>query len=236
MTLWIKRHQICSFFILAFAISWAIWIPVILFVSKDGEFHPLLYIGGYGPFLSAGLVAWIAEGGHGLRQWLKRTFRWRIHIVWYIAGWFLLPIIGLGLFRFSLYLLLGGRPDFSEALPWWNYLIAVPIGALFMGGNEEPGWRGYALPKLLEHLNPITASLILGVPWVIWHLPMYLLSGGGISTDRMVSDLCGWSVNYHDMALLQIEQERDSRDAVSPRHKSYLELFPNANRRPSRFD
>jgi len=68
MTMWIKRHQIYSFFILAFAISWAIWIPVILFVSKDGEFHPLLYIGGYGPFLSAVLVTWIAEGGHGLRQ------------------------------------------------------------------------------------------------------------------------------------------------------------------------
>ena len=84
MTMWIKRHQIYSFFILAFAISWAIWIPVILFVSKDGEFHPLLYIGGYGPFLSAVLVTWIAEGGHGLRQWLKRTFRWRIHILWFL--------------------------------------------------------------------------------------------------------------------------------------------------------
>jgi membrane protease YdiL (CAAX protease family) len=179
MTVWIKRHQIYSFFILAFAISWAIWIPVILFVSKDGEFHPLLYIGGYGPFLSAALVTWIAEGGHGLRQWLKRTFRWRIHILWYIACWFLLPIIGLGLFRFCLYLLLGGQPDFSEALPWWNYLIAVPIGALFMGGNEEPGWRGYALPKLSKHLNPVAASLVLAVPWVVWHLPMYLLSGGG---------------------------------------------------------
>jgi len=80
MTLWIKRHQIYSFFILTFVISWAIWIPIILFLSKDGEFHPLLYIGGYGPFLSAVLVTWIAEGGHGLRQWLKRTFRWRIHM------------------------------------------------------------------------------------------------------------------------------------------------------------
>ena len=52
----------------------------------------------------------------------------------------------------------------------------------------------------------------------------------------MVSDLCGWSINYHDMALLQIKHECDSHDAVSPRVKSYLELFPNANRRPSRFD
>ena len=94
--MWIKRHQVHSFLILTFAISWAIWIPVILFVSKDGEFHPALYIRGYGPFLSAVLVTRIAEGGQGLRQWLKGTFRWRTHILWYIVCWFLLPIIGLG--------------------------------------------------------------------------------------------------------------------------------------------
>jgi membrane protease YdiL (CAAX protease family) len=35
------------------------------------------------------------------------------------------------------------------------------------------------LPKLLKHLNPIAASLVLGVPWAAWHLPMYLLSGWG---------------------------------------------------------
>jgi membrane protease YdiL (CAAX protease family) len=40
------------------------------------------------------------------------------------------------------------------------------------GGNEEPGWRGFALPALLERFHPLLASIVLGVIHSAWHLPL----------------------------------------------------------------
>ena len=75
----------------------------------------------------------------------------------------------LALAQFGLYLLLGGQADFSCA----NCLLAAPITALFAGGNEEPGWRGFALPKMLTSISPLAASLVIGVLWAAWHIPLF---------------------------------------------------------------
>ncbi|MFC2014811.1 CPBP family intramembrane glutamic endopeptidase [Chloroflexota bacterium] len=170
---WINKHQVISFFVLAFAISWCIWIPNI--IVTGGKMSFFTYAGGFGPFLSAVIVLWIVEKKEGLSQWLRRIFWLRINIVWYLVGAFILPI-GVVLFQFGLYSFWGGQPDFANALPWWLYLLNLPIVMLFAGGNEEPGWRGFALPKLLANRSPIIASLILGILWATWHLPVFFNS------------------------------------------------------------
>jgi len=167
---WIREHQVIAFFIFAFAISWCIWIPEI--TVTGGKMSLLTYAGGFGPFLSSVFVIWVVEKRAGLYQWFRRTFRLRINILWYLLGALFLPI-GVVLFQFGLYLLWGGQPDFSNALPWWLYLLNLPIVMFFAGGNEEPGWRGFALPKLLTKRNPLTASLILGMIWAAWHIPVF---------------------------------------------------------------
>jgi membrane protease YdiL (CAAX protease family) len=176
ITDWIRQHQVAVFFILTYLISWLVWIPVALFIPSEESFHPLNFLGGFGPFLSALVVTWIAETGPGLRQWLKTIFKFRIGWRWHLLAWFVFPLI-VALFQFSLYLLFGGKSDFSEAQSWYLYLLNVPITALFAGGNEEPGWRGFALPKMLRKQTPITASLIIGVLWAGWHLPLFFTSG-----------------------------------------------------------
>ncbi len=130
------------------------------------------YAGGFGPFLSAVFVIWIVEKRVGLHHWFHRTFRLRINILWYLLGALFLPI-GVVLLYFGLYSLLGGKPDFLNAPLWWLYPLILLIAMLFAGGNEEPGWRGFALPKLLTKRNPLTASLILGIIWVAWHTPVF---------------------------------------------------------------
>jgi membrane protease YdiL (CAAX protease family) len=57
--------------------------------------------------------------------------------------------------------------------------MIVPIGLLIwlLGAlPEEYGWRGFALPRLMESNNPLVASLILGLVWGLWHLPLHFIS------------------------------------------------------------
>ncbi|MFC1799541.1 CPBP family intramembrane glutamic endopeptidase [Candidatus Eisenbacteria bacterium] len=178
MNKWITGHQLISYFILAFGISWGIWIPVILFLVKDGGWHPLLFAGVFGLFAAAIIVTWISEGGSGLRKWLRRSFNVKINPAWYVLSWIVLPV-AVGAFHFLLYYVFGGKPDFTGAEPWIKFVISVPIAALIAGGNEEPGWRGYALPKLTGRMSPLKASLLLGLIWSAWHIPLFTLQGWG---------------------------------------------------------
>lgn len=158
------------FFILAFAITWAVIIPGLSLVPEDSQLL-LFSIAAFGPFFSAVIVIWIHAGRSALGVWLKRIFKFRISIILYLSGTFLLPI-GIGVLHFGLYRILGGEPDFSNAIPWYLYLVYLIPTALLTGGNEEPGWRGFALPALLKWFHPINATLILGVIHGAWHLPM----------------------------------------------------------------
>jgi membrane protease YdiL (CAAX protease family) len=55
-----------------------------------------------------------------------------------------------------------------------SYLPALVVTTIAIGGlNEEPGWRGFALPHLQQRFSPIRATLVLGIAWAIWHLPTF---------------------------------------------------------------
>ncbi|MFX1538335.1 MAG: CPBP family intramembrane glutamic endopeptidase [Promethearchaeota archaeon] len=162
-------RMMALYFVLAFAITWAILIPVLSLVPEESLtffFVPPAF----GPFIAAIVVIRINWGRSGLIRWLRRIFKIRVPIVLYLAGAFFLPI-GIGYLHYSLYWALGGRSDLSAAVPWFIYPISLLL-ALLVGGNEEPGWRGFALPALLEHFHPVPASLILGFFHAAWHLPL----------------------------------------------------------------
>lgn len=50
--------------------------------------------------------------------------------------------------------------------------------------GEEFGWRGFALPKLLEFRSPLAATLVLGAIHVLWHVPLFFIPG---MTQRQIS-------------------------------------------------
>ena len=64
-------------------------------------------------------------------------------------------------------------------MPLWQKLVILflvfTLG--FDGLGEEIGWRGFALPKLLERHSALISSLILGALWAIWHFPYALTQG-----------------------------------------------------------
>jgi len=115
-------------------------------------------------------------GKVGLREFFDRIIKWRIGIQWYLA------LVGVPLFIYlstvGLHVLRGGSfPDPFSQVP---LSMALPVFLLIMvigGGNEEPGWRGYALPKLQTKYNATVSSLILGVVWGFWHLPLFFIPG-----------------------------------------------------------
>jgi membrane protease YdiL (CAAX protease family) len=113
-----------------------------------------------------------------------------VGIQWYLIA-LLLPAL-ITLLALSLNDLTGGTsPDFAAAgFPfgpaetplWQRILILLLIFTLgFDGLGEEIGWRGFALPRLLERYSPLLSSLILGALWAIWHFPYALTSGTSLS-------------------------------------------------------
>jgi len=162
------------FFALAFAITWLVQLPAALVVlgvlpGPIDRFVPLAGIGAFGPLIAAVLVARRSPGGGGLLAALKT---WRVGAKWYVVA-LALPaaILAAGM---AVYTLLGG--DGAWFYPPTNgeriaALIVFPIG-------EEVGWRGLALPRLQQRHGPIAASVILGVLWGLWHIPMFVMAGG----------------------------------------------------------
>jgi membrane protease YdiL (CAAX protease family) len=163
-------RMLVFYFALTFAITWSILIPAVAAVPRDGLIG-FMILAAFGPLLAAVITIWTSMGWAQLGLWLRQIFRVRIPLVLYLAGAFLLPI-GVGVLQYGLYRVLGGEHDFSTALPWYQYVAYLIPTALLTGGNEEPGWRGFALPALLERFHPVWASVILGFIWSAWHLPL----------------------------------------------------------------
>jgi membrane protease YdiL (CAAX protease family) len=51
------------------------------------------------------------------------------------------------------------------------------IGQAIVVLGEEPGWRGFALPRLIARFGPIVGTVILGIAWACWHLPLFMIAG-----------------------------------------------------------
>jgi membrane protease YdiL (CAAX protease family) len=174
---WIKRHQLTTFFVLTFAITWgigafAIFLPA-QFRNLFGEIsdtHPLYYVAVAAPTISASIMALAWEGWHGMGDLYRRIIRWRFGIQWYVLVLVGLPVLGWLITRFT-----GSQPLKDVNTPalllalLFNLLITGPLG-------EELGWRGFALPRMLRRFSPFKASLILGIIWGIWHLPSFYVS------------------------------------------------------------
>lgn len=165
---WVQHHPVASFFVLAYALTWLAWLPPAL--GYGGVVGLVaLHAGGFGPALAAVIILWISGGS--VRDWLSSIVRWRVAPQWYLVA-LGLPILLLGVA--SLGFVLFGYPIDPALIPGrlFGYLPMLLYTVLLMGGNEEPGWRGFALPHLQERSTPVAATILLGVVWAFWHLPV----------------------------------------------------------------
>jgi membrane protease YdiL (CAAX protease family) len=126
-------------------------------------------VGGFGPLLAALVVTWLA--GDSVRAWARQIVDWRVAPRWYLAA-LAVPLLVVALTSVGL-TLIGTRVDPGLLTGRVSLVLVSFVSiALVGGGNEEPGWRGLALPKLQERYAPAPATVILGVVWALWHLPL----------------------------------------------------------------
>jgi membrane protease YdiL (CAAX protease family) len=196
------RHPLISFFFMAYAFSWIITIPCIL---AEWGFLPaslfqifFLLKAFAGPFLAAAIMVNITEGKEGMARFWRRFVQAR-------AGWqwCLLILLGIpALFLLGIVVQPGTLASF-QGLPhnslvyYLIYYLVNFVAIFFFGGPlaEEPGWRGFALPRLQPRYGPLKGALLLGVVWAFWHLPDFLTraQGGGPGT--------GWGAFFTNLPI-----------------------------------
>jgi membrane protease YdiL (CAAX protease family) len=180
---WIGRHPLAAFLLLCFGLTWAGLLPLAADSRGWLPFHIppwLVLLAGWGPGLAAFNVA--AATGRG-RKLVARLTRWRFGL-----GWYVLALLGPGaLFAAAVALntLLGGtRPT----LPGLSSLLlggVLTLGLGLLADWQEIGWRGFVLPRLLKHLSPAEASLVLGVVVAAWHLPYFAWVGHPLASTPL---------------------------------------------------
>ncbi len=128
----------------------------------------------YSSFLTGILVTAIADGKAGLKTYFSRMVRWRVGIQWYAVA-LILPLV-LRSAAFGLNVVSGAAVATGIQWPAWSDLLMGFLWPSFFGIAlaEEPGFRGFALPRLMAGRSALAASLMLGVLHAIWHLPLFL--------------------------------------------------------------
>lgn len=183
---WMRANPIPAFFLLTFAIAWAIWIPI-GYLAPD-YFLLSIIPGAWAPTIVSVLLTWHTDGKDGVRQFLSRVVRWRVGFQWYLVVLFAIAVIAFAAQGLNIWLFNGDpvKLNLPAGIPEDGLLIALPIiffVNIFLGGPlaEDIGWRGYILPRLREKMNTLTASLLIGVVWVIWHLPFFWIPEGRVA-------------------------------------------------------
>lgn len=166
-----RGHPLVAYVALAYGISWTLWVPGLLVGGVVGT--AAIVLGAFGPAVAAGLVMRLR--GQPLGPWLRRIVRWRVPLR-YWAYALLLPPLLLASANVTLWGLgeevHPGRAGSALTAYAGTFLFVAVLG----GGQEEPGWRGYALGELQARHSPLRATLVLGVIWGVWHLPLYGLA------------------------------------------------------------
>lgn len=209
----VKQHPLLSFFVLAYALSWWGWILNSVYPSEiwPAPIFP------FGPAIAAIVVTGITCGKAKLRNLLGKLILWRVQPAWYAIALFF-PIV-LTVIAVYLNVLWGATPPSATQLSRWDTIIAAfPIVLLLDGPlGEELGWRGFALPKMLQRRSALAASLVLGVAGAGWHLPLYITEWNHLAYIPLVISsyvVFTWLYNHTNGSVLLAMLYHTSQNAI----------------------
>jgi uncharacterized protein len=190
----LKRYPLVVFFVLAYALAWILESPLVFLgdTLTDTQDLVLKILSSNVPSMLAIVLTTMIFGRGSLRKLLGRLLIWRIDVRWYLIV--VLGPVALAGGVVALNALLSG-PALSLGMPLLSVAVFLAF-SIFPGSalGEEIGWRGYALPRLQARRSALGASLILGVLWALWHLPLWLTGAPGrtaiLYAAFVVSTIC----------------------------------------------
>jgi membrane protease YdiL (CAAX protease family) len=192
---WLRQHPIAVYLLSANVITWLGWLPSLIISSQQGyplpvitNYRQLLQTGFpnpqrslltlafnlavYGPLLAAIIATALETGKAGLAELWRQIVRWRVDGRWYLT------IVGIAVVLVGLPIGLGAsvglmRLNTVGLLDFLPTLIPVfIIQVLTSGLGEEPGWRGFLLPRLQTRFSGGKPIWIMGLIWAVWHYPL----------------------------------------------------------------
>src|ERR687898_1752789 len=209
----VKRHPIITFFVLTYAITWAIESPLVFLTDSvtATQGMVLVILASNVPSAVAIVLTAVVLGRGALRKLLGKLLIWRVNPIWYLVV-FLGPVTLTG--GVVLLNALMGGPALSLGMTLVGATIffafsVVPGSAL----GEEIGWRGYVLPRLQSRMSALSAALLIAPIWGLWHLPLWLtgepdrtptLYTGFVVSAFALSVLTAWVYNSTGGSLLMI--------------------------------
>lgn len=174
----IRRHPLLSMYAVMFTLAWSVMVPQALYSQGVlSEPLPILleFLIGWAPGVAAIVITAVLAGGEGVRRLFWRFLVWRVGVQYYLTGLFLLAALILG--GIGLDVLLGGSLPVIPAAGApisglaFSFLVLLLIGVLT--NTEEIAWRGFALPRLQARYGALIACLLLAIPEVLLHLPLF---------------------------------------------------------------
>jgi uncharacterized protein len=213
---WVMRHPLAAYLLLAFGIAWLFWVPLIFLYNGGPDRQAIVRtplaivlqtLGATAPVLSTIVVLGLTRGKRGVRQLLSGLKRWRVRVWWYAAACLLVPaltLIGIGV-RAAI----GVDPAIPEGsalaatladIGWIAVVLTFPLQLLLQCFGspllEEPGWRGFALPRVPNHIPAAWAALLIGAIWGLWHLPLFLAFQDNLAISFALITLHGFFLGW----------------------------------------
>ena len=195
-----KRHPVGSFLIAAYVIQLASNGPVMaasrgLLSDTNATLGFLGVLSAVGPALAAVMVAGLMAGRNGVDDLLQALFRSVDRPAWYLL------VVAMQVLLSGLALLLAIVTGASQDVVIdWAALPVVTLSLLFMLTLwEELGFRGFAQREAQKRYSPLVASLLVGLAWAVWHIPLWFSADDPSAEAPLVLlllDIVGVSVVY----------------------------------------
>jgi membrane protease YdiL (CAAX protease family) len=180
------NNPLILFFILSLLFISLVALPGILInygvIELEIPFIPIAILGSWSPNLVAFfIIAFVIKQKGGIKALLRRWTMWRVSPWWYLVAF---SPIAVSLLAALLYFQFDSQVVATTNFPGVPFLLGFLVISLVTGAmGEELGWRGFALPWLQTRFNALWASLILGVIWGLWHLPLWFTGMGWEETS-----------------------------------------------------
>lgn len=193
----VKDSGVLQFFVLAYGLAW-LWLAVVGLsgsVITAGSGWPTHLPALVAPAVAAILLSLRTDGRRGIGKLAKAMVSPAVALRWWLFAisplLVVLVVLGAqaaaGLPRTAV----ADFAIFSGVSDKWGVTGVAVVILIVNGFGEETGWRGFALARLQSRCSPLTATLIVGLLWALWHAPMFLVVRS--FREFTIPIACGWA-------------------------------------------